>query len=86
MLAGEPPKRRMLHTCAEIQWSVCDGCEFLEVTDKRDSQLYKRHGERPFEYRCHANAKDGTLTRDQICVMNKDRCPMGHDVKRRGIR
>ena len=86
MLTSEPPKRRMLHTSPEIQWSICDGCEFLEVTDKRNSQLFKRHGERPFEYRCHANSKSGALTRSEIYVMTKSKCPIGRDVKRRGAR
>lgn len=83
MLAGEPPKRRMLHTCAEIQWSVCDGCEFLEVIDLTDRKLFTRHQRRPYEFKCHANVKNPTLTLNEIRVMTKSKCPMGYDVKRR---
>ena len=86
MLTGEPPRKRMLHTCAEIQWAICDGCEFLEVIDLRGRKLYDRHQKRPYEFKCHANVKNPTLTLNEIRVMTKEKCPMGYDVKRRGIR
>lgn len=83
MLAGELPRKRMLHTCADIQWAICDGCEFLEVIDKTDRKLFTRHQKRPYEYKCHANVKNPTMTRKQIYDVTADTCPMGKKPKRR---
>lgn len=83
MLDSQLPKRRMLHTSPDIQWSICDGCAFLEVKDLRDRPLFKLYRERPFEYTCHANARDGRLTKKDIYEMTSSKCPIKREAKRR---
>ena len=79
----QQPKRKMLHTSPDIQWSLCDGCGFLEVKDLRDRTLFKLYRERPFEYTCWAMSKDGSLTKKDIYEMTSAKCPVMREAKRR---
>jgi len=76
----ENPRRRVLHTSPEINWSICDGCNCLEVTDMTGSKLYQRTGKNGYSYKCSARRKNPALTRKEIYEMTKERCPMGRDA------
>ena len=68
-------RRPDLHTAAEIQWSLCDGCPKLTVKP-RDWAKHEKH-----TFYCDSMRKG--LTRKQVCEMTTAECPDNRELRRR---